>query len=181
MRVVETNITDVFIVEPKVIEDSRGYFSETYSKNTYADAGIDVDFVQDNESLSHSAGTIRGLHFQISPAAQVKLVRAVSGAIFDVAVDLRVGSPTFGQHVGAVLSAEKHNQLLIPAGFAHGFCTLARATVTAYKISRHYSAELERGIRWDDPDLAIEWPVDREQVTISEKDRGQPRWRDIPE
>jgi dTDP-4-dehydrorhamnose 3,5-epimerase len=165
---------------PQQFHDERGSFSEVYSKKTMSDLGVDVDFVQDNESLSRTKGTVRGLHFQRPPYAQAKLVRVLRGSILDVAVDIRVGSPTYGQHISMTVSAEAYNQVLVPVGFAHGFCTLEPDTVVFYKASAFYSKEHEGGVLWCDPDLGIEWPVDRGTAVLSEKDTVLPRFRDLP-
>lgn len=170
----ETAIPDVKILRPKRFGDARGYFSETFNKQALAEAGIDFDAVQDNESLSAAPGTIRGLHFQKPDAAQAKLVRVLSGSIFDVAVDLRRGSPTYGRHVGVTLTADDWQQLLVPKGFAHGFCTLAPDTRVFYKVDAYYSQTLDAGLLWNDPDLAIDWPVSPGEVTLSEKDGRLP-------
>ena len=151
MEVVETAIPEVKVIKPKKHGDHRGFFSETYNKKALAGVGIDFDFVQDNHSRSATKGTLRGLHCQIPPFGQNKLVRVVRGAIFDVAVDLRTGSPTFGQYVSAVISAEEWNQILVPIGFAHGFCTIEPDTEVIYKVTKYWSAGHERGILWDDP------------------------------
>ncbi len=169
-----TSIPDVKILTPRRHGDARGYFSESYNRRALADAGIDIDFVQDNESLSAEAGTIRGLHFQAPPFEQTKLVRVLTGAILDVALDLRAGSPTYGQHVAVRLSAEEGNQLLIPAGFAHGFCTLAPDTRVFYKVDQYYSAAHDAGLLWNDPDIGIEWPVSSGSAVLSEKDGKLP-------
>jgi dTDP-4-dehydrorhamnose 3,5-epimerase len=174
MDVIETLIPDVKLIRMRRHIDERGFFSETYSARSLAAAGITTAFVQDNHSLSAAAGTVRGLHFQIPPHAQAKLVRVVRGAVFDVAVDLRVGSPTFGRHVAATLSAAEWNMLYIPEGFAHGFCTLQPDTEVVYKASRHYEPTHDRGIAWDDPALGIDWPVDASRAIVSAKDRALP-------
>ncbi len=174
MKVVETAIPEVKIITPKKFGDHRGFFSETYNKKALAGAGIDFDFIQDNHSLSATKGTLRGLHCQIPPFGQDKLVRVVRGAIFDVAVDLRTGSPTFGQYVSAVISAEEWNQILVPIGFAHGFCTIEPDTEVIYKVTNYWSAEHERGILWDDPAVGIEWPVAAKDMVLSGKDREWP-------
>jgi dTDP-4-dehydrorhamnose 3,5-epimerase len=173
-------ISDVKIVRPLKHGDSRGFFAETYNRRTFADSGIDVEFVQDNHALSVAAGTVRGLHFQIPPFAQHKLVRVVRGAIFDVAVDLRVGSPTYGRHVSAVISAAQCNQILVPIGFAHGLVTLEPDTEVLYKVSSFYAPEHDKGLLWNDPDLGIDWPVPAEKALLSAKDRSQPRLADLP-
>ena len=174
MEVVETAIPAVKVITPKRFGDHRGFFSETYSKRTMADAGVYLDFVQDNHSLSAEQGTLRGLHYQIAPMAQDKLVRVAHGAILDVAVDLRKGSTTFGQHVSEVISAENWKQVLVPIGFAHGYVTLEPDTEVLYKTTDFYSVEHERGILWNDPDLAIDWTIGKGQVILSEKDRALP-------
>ena len=179
MKVSLTEIADVKIVEPARHGDERGYFSETYNKRTFAAAGIALDFVQDNHSLSRPAGTIRGLHYQLAPFAQDKLVRVVRGAIFDVAVDLRRGSPSYGRHVAVTLGAGDARQLLVPIGFAHGFCTLEPDTEVIYKVTNFFSAPHDRGILWSDPALGIAWPVAAEDATLSAKDRQLPPLRDI--
>ncbi|MFG1344745.1 dTDP-4-dehydrorhamnose 3,5-epimerase [Xanthobacter autotrophicus DSM 431] len=172
-------LPDVVLATPKRHGDARGYFSETYVKPLYAANGIAADFVQDNESLSELAGTVRGLHMQAPPFAQAKLVRVLAGAIFDVAVDVRKGSPTYGQWVGARLTAEGGEQLYVPHGFAHGFCTLAPATRVAYKVDAVYDKASERGIIWDDPDLAIDWTFGHGDRILSDKDRLLPRLKDF--
>ena len=171
-------IPDVVLVEPKRHGDARGYFCETYKKSAFDDFGIDITFVQDNESLSRHVGVLRGLHFQTPPFAQAKLVRAVRGAIFDVAIDIRKGSPSFGKWVSATLTAEAGEQLLVPHGFAHGFCTLEPDTLVAYKVDAPYSHPNDAGILWNDPDLGIPWPISADAVVLSDKDRVQPRLAD---
>ncbi len=160
--------------------DHRGFFLETYSARDFAALGIADVFVQDNHSRSEQAGTVRGLHFQLAPHAQAKLVRVLRGAILDVAVDIRRGSATYGQHVAVELTAENGHQLYVPAGFAHGFCTLVPETEVAYKVTDYYAPACDRGIAWNDPDLALPWPFDAEAVQLSDKDRRAPRLRDIP-
>jgi dTDP-4-dehydrorhamnose 3,5-epimerase len=164
---------------PSQFADERGFFSEVYNKAALARLGIDLDFVQDNHSLSRSVGTVRGLHFQSPPFAQSKLIRVVRGAIFDVALDIRRGSPTYGRHVSAVLSARDGNQLLVPAGLAHGFCTLEPDTEVVYKVDAPYARDHDCGVLWCDPDLGIEWPVTREAAVISPKDRELPRLKEL--
>jgi dTDP-4-dehydrorhamnose 3,5-epimerase len=173
-------IPAVKLIRPAKHEDARGYFSETYSKRALAEAGIEIDFVQDNHVLSKERGTVRGLHFQIPPVAQAKLVRVARGSIFDVAVDLRVGSPSFGQHVSAALSAEAWNQILIPAGFAHGLVTLEPSTEVIYKVSEPYSPEHDKGLLWNDEALGIAWPVSESEAILSAKDGQQPRLAELP-
>ena len=179
IEVSSLDIADVKIIKTKKFVDPRGYFSETYHEKNFYDAGISLRFVQDNHTMSPQAGTIRGLHFQGHPFAQDKLVRVVKGRVFDVAVDLRRTSRTFGKWVGIEISALDWKQVLIPKGFAHGFCTLEPDTEVIYKVSNHYSPAHDFGVVWNDPDLAIDWPVQDGQVTLSDKDRMQPRLRDI--
>lgn len=179
MEVTSTAIEDVKLIVPKKHGDERGFFSETYNKRALAEAGIDLDFVQDNHSLSAQRGTVRGLHFQIPPFAQDKLVRVVRGAVFDVAIDLRAASPSFGQSVCVELSADAWNQILVPIGFAHAFCTLEPDTEVIYKVTNFYNPEHDRGVIWNDPDLAIEWPVGKNEVLLSAKDAELPRFAAI--
>jgi dTDP-4-dehydrorhamnose 3,5-epimerase len=174
MDVIETLIPDVKLIRMRRHVDERGFFSETYSARALAAAGIACGFVQDNHSLSAASGTVRGLHFQIPPHAQAKLVRVVRGAVLDVAVDLRFGSPTFGRHVAATLSAAEWNMLFIPEGFAHGFCTLSPETEVVYKASAHYEPTHDRGIAWNDPVLGIDWPVEAARAIVSAKDQRLP-------
>ena len=173
-------IPDVLLLTPDRFFDERGFLSETYSKRRLNEIGIHADFVQDNQSVSTAKGVVRGLHFQIAPYAQDKLVRVSRGAIFDVAVDIRSGSPTFGKHVSAILSAENWNQLWVPVGFAHGFCTLEPDTEVLYKTTGYYSPECSRGIRWNDPKLGISWPVKAEVAVLSEADRHWPPFEGLP-
>ena len=169
----------VLELRSQVFEDSRGSFSETFSRRTMAGFGIDLEFCQDNESFSSSSGTVRGLHLQVEPHAQGKLVRVVHGAIFDVAVDIRPDSPTFGQHTSVELKAGDNRALWIPAGFAHGFCTLADETVVSYKATDFYAPDCERSIRFDDPDLGIDWPVDSADAVLSDKDAAAPSFAEF--
>ena len=164
---------------PRRFEDPRGVFCETYSKRALSAMGIEVEFVQDNHSISIERNVVRGLHFQIPPFAQDKLIRVARGSAFDVVVDLRRASPTFGKHVATVLSADNWRQLLVPAGFAHGFCTLEPNTEVLYKVSRFYSPQHDRGVLWNDPDLEIGWPVAAEDALLSDKDLQYPRLRDL--
>jgi dTDP-4-dehydrorhamnose 3,5-epimerase len=180
MLVEQTVLAALKIITPKKHGDHRGFFSETYNRQALAGAGVDLEFVQDNHSLSAQAGTLRGLHFQAPPFAQHKLVRVVRGAVLDVAVDLRAASATYGRHVAVTLSAENWRQLLIPVGFAHGFCTLEPDTEVVYKVTNYYSADHDRGLAWDDPALGIVWPVAAERVVLSDKDRKHPMLRDLP-
>jgi dTDP-4-dehydrorhamnose 3,5-epimerase len=176
MKVEQLAIPAVLAVTPDRHGDSRGFFSETYNQRVFAEHGIDALFVQDNHSLSGLKGTIRGLHFQKPPLAQAKLVRVVRGAVYDVAVDIRRGSPTYGRFAGATLSAENGMQLYVPIGFAHGFCTLADETEVVYKVSDFYSREHDAALFWDDPDIRIPWPLDGGSAQISEKDAAAPRF-----
>jgi len=178
--VTPTAIPAVKIIVPKSFDDSRGSFCETYNRARFFEHGITLEFVQDNQSWSAGKGTIRGLHFQSSPMAQDKLVRVLRGRIFDAAIDLRRSSPTYGGWVAEELSAENGRQLLIPVGFAHGFCTLEPDTHVLYKATNYYSPQAEVGIAWDDPDLAIDWPIDRENVVLSDKDAKLPPFRSLP-
>src|SRR5687768_1683349 len=172
MQVTETTIPAVKILAAKKFGDNRGFFSETFNRKRFHDlAGIDVDFVQDNQSLSVEKGVVRGLHYQLAPMAQAKLVRVTRGAILDVALDIRRGSPTFGKHVAEVISAENWRQMFIPIGFAHGFVTLEPNTEVLYKVSNYYSPTDERGILWNDPALRIDWGIDASSAVTSEKDR----------
>ncbi|MDX2308707.1 MAG: dTDP-4-dehydrorhamnose 3,5-epimerase [Hyphomicrobium sp.] len=173
-------IADVKLVSPRIFRDERGFFSEVYSRDLYRAGGIEAEFVQDNHSLSRSKGVVRGLHFQTNPRAQGKLVRVVRGSILDVAVDLRHGSPTFGRHVSAILSAENWKQLWVPAGFAHGFCTLEPDTEVIYKVTDTYAPDCDRGVLWNDPALGIAWPVAPEAAILSEKDRKNPTLAELP-
>jgi dTDP-4-dehydrorhamnose 3,5-epimerase len=173
------SIADVKLVIPKIHRDARGFFSETYSRRAMSEAGIATEFVQDNHSGSVSVGTLRGLHFQVPPHAQGKLFRVARGSVFDVAVDIRVGSPTFGQHASAILSAESWMQIWIPAGFAHGYCTLEPNTEVIYKVTDYYFPDCDRGLQWDDAALDIKWPVDPTKVRLSDKDRRQPALKEL--
>lgn len=177
MEVIQTAIPGVVIIEPRVFKDARGYFFESFSQRDFDAQVREVRFVQDNESKS-SFGVLRGLHFQKPPHAQSKLVRVVKGAVLDVAVDVRRGSPTFGQHVAVELSAENHRQFFIPRGFAHGFVVLTDEVVFQYKCDNFYAPQYEGAIAWDDPDLGIDWRVPSEDVLLSDKDRCHQRLKD---
>ena len=170
--------SDVAVITPDTFEDSRGFFSETYNKQTFSKHGINLDFVQDNHSFSSQIGTLRGLHFQSQPFAQDKLVRVIRGSILDVAVDIRKGSPTYGKHVKAVISSAEWNQILIPKGFAHGLLTLEENTELLYKVTDVYNQESDLGLLWNDPDLNIDWSFNGE-ITLSEKDHIQPAFKDL--
>jgi dTDP-4-dehydrorhamnose 3,5-epimerase len=180
MRIGETNFPDVKVLYPSRYLDDRGFFSEVYNQQSLQAIDIATAFVQDNHSLSVQRGVVRGLHFQVPPFAQVKLVRVTRGAVLDVVVDIRHGSPSFGRHSAIVLSAEAWNQLYVPEGFAHGFCTLEPNSEVIYKVSRPYSAAHERGILWNDPALGIVWRVAADAAIVSEKDRGLPRLAELP-
>jgi dTDP-4-dehydrorhamnose 3,5-epimerase len=168
-------IPAVLLIQPRKFTDHRGYFVETFSDREFERLGIVADFVQDNQSLSVRRGTIRGLHFQIPPRAQAKLVRVVSGSVFDVAIDLRHASPTYGKWCAATLTAAEGNQLFIPRGFAHGFCTLEDNAEVTYKVDDYYAPECEQGLIWNDPDIAVDWPIADEEVVLSDKDIKHPR------
>ena len=172
MKVTETTLKGVYLVEPKVFGDERGWFMESWSKQKFEGAGLNVEFVQDNHSFSADKGTLRGLHYQTEPMAQAKLLRCTKGAIFDVAVDIRKGSPNYKKWVGVELSAENKKQLFIPHGFAHGFLTLTDDVEVQYKADNFYAPHYDGNIRWDDPDIAIEWPF--KPTILSDKDRNAP-------
>ncbi len=180
MKVERLAIPDLILVTPPRFGDARGFFSEVFNVSRFAEAGIDVPFIQDNQSLSQERGVIRGLHCQIAPHAQGKLVRCIKGAIWDVAVDARRGSPSFGQWAAVELSAENWAQLWVPPGFLHGFCTLHENTEVIYKVTDIYDRASERGVIWNDPDLALPWPVAEDEAVLSEKDRVLPRWAEAP-
>ena len=179
MDIENLNISDVRLLVPKRYSDHRGFFSEVYNRKALAEAGIDIDFVQDNHSLSAEKGTVRGLHFQTPPFAQDKLVRVVRGSVFDVAVDLRRDSSSYGRHVGVVLSAEAWNQVLVPVGFAHGFMTLEPGTEVVYKVSDYYSPDHDKGLLWNDPALGIQWPIPEGEVVLADKDRVHPKLAEL--
>jgi dTDP-4-dehydrorhamnose 3,5-epimerase len=181
MKISSTQIPDVKIISPRYFYDHRGYFVETHNRNTFLDHGIDVEFVQDNHSYSAKKGTLRGLHFQIQPFAQWKLITVLTGSIFDVAVDIRTGSPSHGKFTKTVLDSENKFQMLVPAGFAHGFVTLEDDTLVSYKVSAHYSPDHEKGIHWADPDIAIDWPDTGVEKILSDKDIQLPKFSDLPE
>jgi dTDP-4-dehydrorhamnose 3,5-epimerase len=180
LDVLPSSLPDVKLIRTKRIADGRGYFVETYVNQDFAAAGIMDEFVQDNQSFSVAAGTIRGLHFQIRPFAQSKLLRVLRGKIFDVVVDLRRYSSTFGKHLTVELSAEDGQQLFVPVGFAHGFCTLVPNTEVFYKVGSMYSAPHDRGLNWADPTLGIHWPVNESEAILSDKDRALPMLSALP-
>ena len=173
-------IPEIKLITPKRFGDHRGFFSETWNADGFAAVGIVLAFVQDNHSMSASVGVLRGLHFQTPPFAQDKLVRVVRGRIFDVAVDIRHGSPTFGRWVGAEISAENWAQILVPVGFAHGFVTLEPNTEVVYKVTGRYAPDHDQGLIWNDPTVGIDWPLDGAQPTLSEKDGKLPRLSALP-
>ena len=175
-----TEIPDVVIVEPAKHGDARGFFSEVFRADVFEKGGIAARFVQDNHSYSAPKGVLRGLHFQLNPSAQGKLVRAPKGSVLDVAVDIRTGSPTFGKHVAVELSAANWRQLWVPPGFAHGFVTLEPDTEVMYKVTSYYDPATDRGLAFDDPDLGIDWGMDVSSLTLSDKDRRHPRLKDLP-
>ncbi len=178
MNFLRTKIPDVVVIEPSVHGDSRGYFVETFREDALEKfLGYKIDFCQDNESKS-SRGVLRGLHYQLAPDAQTKLVRVIQGSVLDVAVDIRKGSPTFGQHVAVELNAEEKKQMLVPRGFAHGFVVLEDDTIFAYKVDNYYSPENDRGIAFDDPAIGIDWQIDTDLLKLSEKDTKQPLLKD---
>ena len=179
MEIIKTAIEGVLIIEPRVFGDARGYFFESFNAREFAEkAGIHIIFVQDNESMSHY-GVLRGLHYQQPPYSQSKLVRVVKGCVLDVAVDIRKGSPTFGQHVAVELSAESHRQFFMPKGIAHGFSVLSDEVIFQYKCDEFYTPQSEGAIAWNDPDLNIDWQLPEDKVILSEKDRHHPYLRDI--
>ena len=178
MDVVRTDIEGLVIIQPRLFEDQRGYFFESFSEREFAHKVAPVSFVQDNESKS-SYGVLRGLHFQKPPYEQAKLVRVVKGRVLDVAVDLRKGSPTYGRYEAVELSEDNHHQLFIPRGFAHGFCVLSDEAVFQYKCDNYYAPQSEGAVRWDDPDLDIDWKIPLEDVILSDKDRNHPCFKDL--
>ena len=173
-------LPEVLLITPRRHGDARGWFSETWSRKSLAAAGLDIDFVQDNQAFNARSGTVRGLHFQTAPHPQAKLVRVLAGAILDVAVDVRAGSPTRGRWVSARLTAEGGEQLFVPRGFAHGYCTLCDDVMLAYKVDGDYAPQTEGGVIWNDPDLAIDWPVGPDAAVLSDKDLLLPRLADLP-
>ncbi len=180
MLITEAGLPGVYVVAPQRHQDARGFFSEVFKQSALRAAGIQDAWVQDNHSYSRLAGTVRGFHFQAPPHAQAKLVRVTRGAVLDVALDLRHGSPTFGRHVAVRLDAEAGQQLYLPVGFAHGLCTLEPDTEVIYKVSREYAPSHDLGVRWDDPALGVAWPVSAEAAQLSEKDRRHPLLAELP-
>lgn len=180
LDVLSLSLPDVKLIRTKRVADARGYFAETYVHRDFALAGITDEFVQDNQSFSVATGTVRGLHFQIPPCAQTKLIRVLRGMIFDVVVDLRRSSATFGKQLTVELGAESGDQLFVPVGFAHGFCTLVPDTEVFYKVNKVYSADHDRGLNWGDPALGIRWPINERQAILSAKDRALPMLNALP-
>lgn len=178
MNIIETNIEGVIIIEPRLFEDERGYFFESFNQKEFQEKVCKTTFIQDNESKS-SYGVIRGLHFQKPPFAQSKLVRVVKGSVLDVAVDILLGSPTFGQHVAVELTEDNHRQFFIPRGFAHGFSVLSKEVIFQYKCDNFYAPQSEGAIAWDDPDLGIDWQISIDEILLSEKDKSHPKLAEI--
>lgn len=179
MDIKNLDLPGLVLLRPRQFLDTRGSFAETYNERTFRAAGMSAKFIQDNQSFSAKRGTIRGLHFQLPPAAQAKLVRVLQGSVYDVAVDLRVGSPTYGRWVGATLTADDGAQMFVPRGFAHAFCTLEPGTVVAYKVDEFYAPASDSGLIWNDPAFAIEWPVADDEVVLSDKDLKLGRFADF--
>ncbi len=179
LKVTTTKLQDVKIIEPAVFGDNRGFFTESYSERDFKEVGINTDFIQDNQSLSAQAGVMRGLHFQRGKAAQTKLIRVVTGAVLDLIVDVRKGSPTYKQWEGYIISASNHRQLLVPKGFAHGFVTLTDNVNFLYKCDNYYDASADGGFSFKTPELGIEWPIDFDQAITSEKDANQPTFTEF--
>ncbi|MBP1617638.1 MAG: rfbC 1 [Bacteroidetes bacterium] len=178
MEIIKTNIEGVVIIEPRIFKDDRGYFFESFSQKEFQTKVCRTNFVQDNESKS-TYGVLRGLHFQTPPFAQSKLVRVVQGAVLDVAVDIRIGSPTYGQHTSVELTEDNHRQFFVPRGFAHGFVVLTDTVIFQYKCDNYYAPQNEGALAWDDPDLAIDWKVPADKVILSEKDKKHPYLKDF--
>jgi len=179
MKAEALKLPEVLLLTPTRHEDGRGFFMESWNKSVLESLGIEIDFVQDNHSCSGPQGTVRGLHFQTPPFAQAKLIRVIRGSIFDVAVDIRKNSPTYGRSVTATLSADNAQQLLVPEGFAHGFCTLEPDTEVLYKVNNYYSAEHDAGMQWNDPALGIDWPVSASDAVLSDKDKTLPSFSEL--
>ena len=178
MNIIKTKIPGLLIIEPKLFVDERGYFFESFNQRDFTSAVGNITFVQDNESKS-SYGVLRGLHFQLPPFAQSKLVRVIEGSVLDIAVDIRKNSPTYGQYVSVELTGESHRQLFIPKGFAHGFVVLSQQAVFQYKCDEFYHPEAEGAIAWNDPDLAIDWQIPKEDMILSERDKHHPFFKDL--
>lgn len=176
MKITESKLADVKLIEPKAFGDRRGFFIETYNQTLFKELGIKENFIQDNHSFSKEAGVLRGMHYQLLPKCQTKLIHVTTGAIYDVVVDMRKGSPTYGQWEGYILSEHNKRQLLVPKGFAHGFCTITDNVNVLYKVDELYSPVQERGIAWDDDSLAIDWPINN--PVLSEKDLKHPKFED---
>ena len=181
MKITPLDLPGAYLFVPQRHVDARGFFVEHYNKRTLADRGLTFDFVQDNLSLSKQTGTVRGLHFQPPPSEQTKLVSVVRGAVLDVIVDLRVGSPTFGRHAAVELSEANGLQVLVPRGFAHGFCTLSDDALVLYKTDGYYDAARDLGLLWNDPDLGIRWPVETKAAILTSKDEAHPRLKELPQ
>lgn len=179
IKLIETGLKDVRIIETAVHGDHRGFFTESYTESKFKEVGIEINFIQDNHSLSVEPGVLRGMHFQTPDKAQTKLVRVTSGVIYDVLVDIRTGSPTYGQWEGYILSEHNHRQLLVPKGFAHGFITLTSNCNVQYKVDEYYSATHDAGIKFDDKELGIKWPMPSNQLILSEKDKNHPTLREL--
>ncbi|MGH2083153.1 dTDP-4-dehydrorhamnose 3,5-epimerase [Aerococcus urinaeequi] len=179
INITKTSLNDAYIIETNVFGDHRGFFTESYSEKDFSEAGIDLKFVQDNHSLSTQPGVLRGLHFQNNAAAQTKLIRVVTGVVYDVIVDIRKGSPTYGKWEGFILSEHNHRQLLVPKGFAHGFVTLTSNVNFLYKCDNYYDAIEDGGIAFDDPELGINWPISIEKAILSEKDKNHPTLKEF--
>jgi dTDP-4-dehydrorhamnose 3,5-epimerase len=179
MHTTATEIPGVLLLKPRFLNDARGYFVETYNQRAAQAAGLAAEFVQDNQALSLRRGTVRALHFQVPPHAQAKLVRVLRGAVYDVAVDLRAGSPSYGRWTAVILTARGGEQVFVPRGFAHGYCTLEADTEVAYKVDDYYAPDCEQGLIWNDPTLAIDWPVAASDAVLSDKDRKLPRFADF--
>ena len=177
MQFTETPLADAYVIDPRVFRDHRGFFVEPYNRRVFEAQGLNIDFVQDNHSLSVEKGVLRGLHFQRPPHAQTKLIRVITGAIYDVIVDMRTSSPTFGQSFGVELSGDNFRMLLVPKGFAHGFCTLSENCHIMYKVDDFYAPQADGGVLWNDPDLNVAWPV--ADPILSDKDAKLPLWRDL--
>lgn len=180
MEVTDLELPGLKLISPRVFEDQRGFFAETYNRRDFLAAGLDLEFVQDNHSFSASKGTVRGLHFQAPPAASTKLVRVLSGAALFVALDLRRGSSCYGRHASLSLDGKGLKAIVVPVGFAFGFCTLLDNTALLYKVTCHFDAALDAGVRWNDPVLGIEWPVSEREAVLSERDRGLPLLAELP-